>query len=30
MLYPLIRKLFFSLDAEDAHGIGMRGISALS
>lgn len=30
MLYPLIRKFFFSLDAEDAHGIGMRGVSALS
>ncbi|MDX9707362.1 MAG: quinone-dependent dihydroorotate dehydrogenase [Azospira sp.] len=30
MLYPLIRKFFFALDAEDAHGIGMRGISALS
>jgi dihydroorotate dehydrogenase len=30
MLYPLIRKFFFSLDAEDAHGIGMRGVSLLS
>jgi len=30
MIYPLIRKFFFSLDAEDAHGIGMRGVSALS
>ncbi|MBU3697417.1 quinone-dependent dihydroorotate dehydrogenase [Dechloromonas sp.] len=26
MLYPLIRKFFFSLDAETAHGIGMMGI----
>ena len=26
MLYPLIRKFFFSLDAETAHGIGMLGI----
>jgi len=30
MLYPLIRKFFFALDAENAHGIGMRGISALA
>ncbi|HEX5801744.1 MAG TPA: quinone-dependent dihydroorotate dehydrogenase [Azospira sp.] len=30
MLYPLIRKFFFALDAEDAHGIGMRGVSLLS
>ena len=26
MLYPLIRKFFFALDAETAHGIGMNGI----
>ena len=30
MLYPLIRKFFFALDAENAHGIGMRGVSLLS
>ena len=24
MLYPLIRKFFFALDAETAHGIGME------
>ena len=30
MLYPLIRKLFFSLDAENAHGLGMSGVSLLS
>lgn len=30
MLYPLIRKFFFSLDAETAHGIGMSGVSLLS
>lgn len=29
MLYPLIRKFFFALDAETAHGIGMNGISLL-
>ena len=29
MLYPLIRKFFFSLDAENAHGIGMSGVSLL-
>jgi len=29
MLYPLIRKFFFALDAETAHGIGMRGTSFL-
>ncbi len=29
MLYPLIRKFFFALDAETAHGIGMRGVSFL-
>ena len=26
MIYPLLRKLFFALDAETAHGIGMAGI----
>jgi dihydroorotate dehydrogenase len=30
MLYPLIRKFFFALDAETAHGIGMSGISFLN
>lgn len=30
MIYPLIRKFFFSLDAENAHGIGMSGVSLLS
>jgi dihydroorotate dehydrogenase len=30
MLYPLIRKFFFALDAETAHGIGMSGISLLN
>ncbi len=30
MLYPLIRKFFFSLDAETAHGIGMSGVSFLN
>lgn len=30
MLYPLIRKFFFALDAETAHGIGMAGISFLN
>jgi dihydroorotate dehydrogenase len=29
MLYPLIRKFFFALDAETAHGIGMGGVSLL-
>ena len=29
MLYPVIRKLFFTLDAETAHGIGMGGLSLL-
>ena len=29
MLYPLIRKSFFALDAETAHGIGMHGIAFL-
>jgi dihydroorotate dehydrogenase len=26
MIYPLLRKLFFALDAETAHGVGMAGI----
>ena len=30
MLYPLIRKVFFSLDAETAHGVGMSGMSFLN
>ena len=30
MLYPLIRKFFFALDAETAHGIGMDGIDFLN
>lgn len=30
MLYPILRKLFFSLDAETAHGIGMSGLSFLN
>ena len=30
MLYPLIRKFFFALDAETAHGIGMSGVSFLN
>jgi dihydroorotate dehydrogenase len=30
MLYPLIRKFFFALDAETAHGIGMDGIALLN
>ncbi len=30
MLYPLIRKFFFSLDAETAHGIGMKGVDLLN
>ena len=30
MLYPLIRKFFFALDAEDAHGIGMHGVDFLN
>ena len=29
MLYPLIRKFFFALDAETAHGIGMHGVAFL-
>jgi dihydroorotate dehydrogenase len=29
MLYPLIRKFFFALDPETAHGLGMNGISLL-
>ena len=27
--FPLIRKFFFALDAETAHGIGMRGTEFL-
>lgn len=30
MLYSLIRKFFFALDAETAHGIGMSGIDFLN
>jgi len=30
MLYPLIRKFFFALDAEAAHGIGMHGVDFLN
>jgi dihydroorotate dehydrogenase len=30
MLYPLVRKFFFALDAETAHGIGMSGVSLLN
>ncbi|MDR2188737.1 MAG: quinone-dependent dihydroorotate dehydrogenase [Azonexus sp.] len=30
MLYPLIRKFFFALDAETAHGIGMNGVDFLN
>ena len=30
MLYPLIRKFFFALDAEVAHGIGMQGVDFLN
>jgi dihydroorotate dehydrogenase len=30
MLYPLIRKFFFALDAETAHVIGMNGVSLLN
>ena len=30
MLYPLIRKFFFALDAETAHGIGMDGIDLMN
>lgn len=29
MLYPLIRKFFFALDAETAHAIGLNGMSFL-
>lgn len=29
MLYSLARKMFFSLDAEKAHGIGLNGLAAL-
>jgi dihydroorotate dehydrogenase len=30
MLYPLIRKFFFALDAETAHGLGMSGVGFLN
>jgi dihydroorotate dehydrogenase len=30
MLYPLIRKFFFSLDAEMAHGLGLKGIDLMN
>jgi dihydroorotate dehydrogenase len=30
MLYPLIRKFFFALDAETAHGVGMAGMELLN
>ncbi len=30
MLYPLIRKFFFALDAETAHGVGMSGVEFLN
>ena len=30
MLYPLIRKFFFALDAETAHGLGMHGVAFLN
>jgi dihydroorotate dehydrogenase len=30
MLYPLIRKFFFALDAETAHGVGMTGMEFLN
>jgi dihydroorotate dehydrogenase len=30
MLYPLIRKFFFALDAETAHGIGLDGVDFLN
>jgi len=30
MLYPILRKIFFAIDAETAHGIGMSGLSFLS
>ena len=30
MLYSLIRKFFFSLDAETAHGVGMSGVGFLN
>ena len=30
MLYPLIRKFFFALDAETAHGIGMMGVDRVA
>ena len=30
MLYSLIRKFFFSLDPELAHGLGMNGVEFLN
>ena len=30
MLYSMIRKIFFSLDAELAHGLGMSGVDFLN
>lgn len=30
MIYPLLRKFFFALDAETAHGIGMAGIDLVN
>ena len=30
MLYSLIRKFFFSLDPEMAHGLGMNGVDFLN
>ena len=30
MLYPLIRKFFFALDAETAHGVGLTGVAFLN
>lgn len=29
MIYPLLRRIFFSMDAERAHGIGLKGMSFL-
>ncbi|WP_374681738.1 quinone-dependent dihydroorotate dehydrogenase [Accumulibacter sp.] len=29
MIYPLLRKFFFALDAETAHGVGMAGIDLI-
>jgi dihydroorotate dehydrogenase len=30
MLYPLLRSVFFSLDPETAHGLGMTGVDFLT